>query len=328
MRDIPPKTIEFPGVQPIDTPPARSSLPPEWLDQEGATAPTTEDHIPVAPASRVKDRALLTVLSGLNAGQVFPLQQDETNIGRSKDVHVRIDEAGISRTHGRIVRTEDGRFILEDLRSTNGIFVNGKKVERVELATSDRIQIGPNAVLRFALLDVEEEELARQLFESSTRDALTRTFNRKYLAERLAAEVAYAMRHESKLSVILFDLDHFKRVNDSHGHHAGDVVLRVVAAQVQRLIRVEDVLARYGGEEFVVIVRGIAHANAAMFAERIRRSVEQLVIPLGDLRLRASLSIGVASLSECGESSVEGLLQLADERLYKAKLSGRNRVAS
>jgi diguanylate cyclase (GGDEF)-like protein len=126
----------------------------------------------------------------------------------------------------------------------------------------------------------------------------------------------------------MFDLDHFKKVNDSHGHHAGDVVLRAVAAQVQRLIRTEDVLARYGGEEFVVIVRGITHANVALFAERIRRAVEELVVPLGDLRLTASISLGVASVSDGSEVSVDALLQLADERLYKAKEGGRNRVES
>jgi two-component system cell cycle response regulator len=327
MRDS--KTIAFPAVRPIDTPrAARSSLPPEWLDPESTTAPTTENQIPVAPRSTVKDRALLTTLTGLNAGQVYTLDASETNIGRSKEAHLRIDDAGISRNHARVVRAEDGRFFVEDLQSTNGVFLNGLKVERAELATADRIQVGPNVVLRFALLDAEEEALARQLYESSTKDALTRTFNRKYLAERLAAEIAYTLRHQTQLGVILFDLDHFKSVNDSHGHHAGDVVLRVVAAQVQRLIRTEDVLARYGGEEFVVVVRGIAHPNVAMFAERIRRSVEQLVIPLGDLRLRASLSLGVASFAECSETSVDGLLQLADERLYKAKVGGRNRVSS
>jgi two-component system, cell cycle response regulator len=321
------KTVEFPNVKPLERSP-RSSLPPEWLDQDAPTAPTTENSIPVAPASRAKDRALLTILTGLNAGQVFTLDRRETTIGRSKEAHVRIDEAGISRAHARIVQTEDGRFIVEDLRSTNGLFVNGARVTRGELGTSDRIQVGPNVVFRFALLDAEEEELARQLFESSTRDALTRAFNRKYLAERLSAEVAYAGRHGTTLSVILLDLDHFKRVNDSHGHQAGDAVLRVVAAQISRLIRAEDVFARYGGEEFLVIVRGIAHANVALFAERIRKAVEQLSIPIGDVRLRASISMGVASLSECPTRSVESLLQLADQRLYEAKAAGRNRVAS
>jgi diguanylate cyclase (GGDEF)-like protein len=298
------------------------------MDADVATAPATENQIYVAPPYAAKDRALLTMLNGLNAGQVFRLDQSETIIGRSKDVGVRVEDVGISRQHARIVRTQEGHFVLEDLGSTNGVFVNGKKVERAELATADRVQIGPNAILRFAVLDAEEEDLACRLYESSTRDALTRAFNRKYLAERLAAEVAYALRHETRLSVIMFDLDHFKRVNDSHGHMAGDAVLRVVAAQVSRLIRAEDVFARYGGEEFVVVVRGIAHPNVALFADRVRKSIEQLVIPIDGAKLRVTASFGASSLEEGTEKSADALFKLADDRLYKAKLGGRNRVAS
>jgi diguanylate cyclase (GGDEF)-like protein len=323
------KTVEFPGVKAIAAPSTQSSLLPDWLDEDVPTAPATENQIYIAPPpAAAKDRALLTMLNGLNAGQVFRLDQAETLLGRAKEAGVRVEDVGISRLHARIVRTQEGRFVLEDLSSTNGVFVNGKKVERAELATSDRVQIGPSAILRFSVLDAEEEDLACRLYESSTRDALTRAFNRKYFAERVTAEVAYAQRHDTRLSVIMFDLDHFKRVNDTHGHMAGDVVLRVVALQVSRLIRAEDVFARYGGEEFVVIVRGIAHANVALFAERVRRAIEQLVIPLGDVKLRATASFGAGSLDECPDKSVEALLKLADDRLYEAKLGGRNRVAS
>jgi len=322
------KTVEFPGVKAIVAPSPRSSLPPDWPDADVATAPATENQMYVAPPYAAKDRALLTMLNGLNAGQAFRLDKSETIIGRAKDAAVRVEDVGISRQHARIVRTQEGRFVLEDLGSTNGVFVNGEKVNRADLTTSDRIQIGPNAILRFAVLDAEEEDLACRLYESSTRDALTRAFNRKYLAERLTAEVAYAQRHETRLSAIMFDLDHFKRVNDSHGHLAGDLVLRVVALQVSRLIRAEDVFARYGGEEFVVVVRGIAHPNVALFAERVRRSIEQLVIPLDDVKLGATASFGAGSLDECADKSADALLKLADDRLYKAKLGGRNRVAS
>jgi diguanylate cyclase (GGDEF)-like protein len=322
------ESVESVDVKAPGPPPPRSSLPPDWLDEDIATSPATENQISIAPPFVAKDRALLTMLNGLNAGQVFRLEMPETILGRAKDVGVRVDDVGISRNHARIVRTEEGRFVLEDLSSTNGVFVNGKKVVRAELASADRVQIGPSAILRFALLDAEEEELARRLYESSTRDALTRAFNRKYLAERLTSEVAYAQRHKTRLSVIMFDLDYFKRVNDTRGHMAGDVVLRVVALQVTRLIRTEDVFARYGGEEFVVVVRGIAHGNVALFAERVRKSIEQLVIPLEDFKLRVTASFGVSSLAECTEKSADALLKITDERMYKSKVGGRNRVTS
>ena len=113
------------------------------------------------------------------------------------------------------------------------------------------------------------------------RDALTRAHNRRYLVERLGSEIAYARRHVTHLALIMFDLDHFKRVNDTHGHLAGDEVLREVAALVSRLIRAEDVFARFGGEEFVVLVRGIEHDNATRFAERMRSAVERLEVARG-----------------------------------------------
>jgi two-component system cell cycle response regulator len=310
---------------------ARSSAPlpsADWADENVDTARTTELTAPIVVEPSHPDRALLTILAGLNAGQVFPITTSEVQIGRSRDADVRIEDVGISRQHARIVHAADGRYILEDLRSTNGLFVNGNRVDRVELGDGDRVQIGPTVVLRFAIIDAAEEELARQLYESSTRDSLTKTFNRKYLGERLTSEVAYALRHKTRLSVVLFDIDHFKHVNDSHGHMAGDVVLRVVAAQVQRMIRAEDVLARYGGEEFMVLVRGIEHENVAVFAERIRKAIERLAIPWEKATIRAAISLGVASLDECNEKRGEELVLLADERLYRAKSQGRNRTCS
>jgi diguanylate cyclase (GGDEF)-like protein len=300
---------------------------PEWYDDDMPTQRGMQVALAAPAVAASPDRPLLTVLVGLNAGQVFTLDREETLLGRSRDADVRIDDVGISRKHARIVRADGRRHILEDLGSANGIFVNGRRVERVDLVNGDRVQIGPAIVLRFGLIAADEEALARQLYEGSTRDALTRLYNRKYAGERLAAEVAYAHRHATLLALVLFDLDHFKRVNDGYGHLAGDVVLRVVAAQVQKAIRAEDVLARYGGEEFVVLVRGVEREGVGVLANRIRTGVERLSIPWESRTLRVTVSIGVASLSECGpKANMEALVALADERLYRAKAGGRNRV--
>jgi two-component system cell cycle response regulator len=338
MPDDPHTTVKFPKVVPLVTPRAstpsdpapksgassRPSDAPEWYD-DPPTLKGTQSPV-VAPRS-LPDRALLTVLTGLNVGQVFTLDRNEVVIGRGRTADVQIDDTGISRRHARIVRTEEGRHVLEDLGSTNGVFVNGRRVERMDLSDGDRVQVGPTLVLRFGVLAADEEALARQLYEGSTRDGLTRIYNRRYASERLAAEVAHGHRHGTRLSLILFDLDHFKRVNDSAGHQAGDAVLRVVAAQVQKVIRAEDVLARYGGEEFVVLVRGIEHKNVCVLADRIRVAVERLSIPWESRTLKATVSLGVASLPECGpKATAEALLALADDRLYRAKAAGRNRV--
>jgi len=304
-----------------------SYIDSEWIESETSVTRPTETSMLAHPTVVARDRALLTVLTGINAGQVFTIDTDETTIGRGREVTVRVEDVGISRAHSRIVRTMDGKFYVEDLGSTNGTFVGGRRVERAELRAGDRVQIGPNVVVRFAILDEAEEQLAHQLYEASTKDALTKVYNRKYFVERLAAEVAYAQRHKTPLSLVLFDLDHFKKVNDTHGHLAGDVVLRVVAAQVQRTIRTEDVLARYGGEEFVVLVRGIPHANVAHFGERVRKAVERLTVPWEQIQMKATISVGVASLSECDDKATgDTILHKADERLYRAKSAGRNRV--
>ncbi len=337
VSEAPPRADEPVSSTPQGSvPPAISSFPrqpsyidSEWIDSDTSVTRPTETSIELPPAISNRDRALLTVLSGLNAGQVFTIDSAETIIGRGRDVAVRIEDVGISRAHSRIVRTMDGKFVIEDLRSTNGTFVGGRRVERSEIHANDRLQIGPNVVLRFALIDEAEEQLAHQLYEASTKDALTRAYNRKYFIERLSAEVAYAHRHGTHLSLVLFDLDHFKSVNDTHGHLAGDVVLRVVSAQVLRTIRTEDVLSRYGGEEFVILIRGIEHANAAFFGERVRKAVERLSVPWESKMLKATISSGVASLSECGvAASGEQVLHLADERLYRAKSGGRNKVVA
>jgi diguanylate cyclase (GGDEF)-like protein len=253
---------------------------------------------------------------------------DPTVIGRGKEAQVRIDDAGASREHARVLETEDGTYIVEDMGSTNGTFVDGKRVERASLQSGDRIHIGPNVVISFAIVAAQAEHVAHQLYESSVRDPLTRVHNRRYLVERLASEFAYARRHKTHLAVIIFDLDLFKRVNDTHGHLAGDDVLRDVAALVQRLVRAEDVFARFGGEEFVLLVRGIEHVNVGRFAERVRSAVERLEVAFEELVLRVTVSLGYASINELPEDhrDADGMLGLADERLYKAKTGGRNRV--
>ncbi|MFO0675228.1 MAG: GGDEF domain-containing protein [Polyangiaceae bacterium] len=332
----PPGVVKVePRISTLPTAPAGPAMGPrvsmielDWLNEDTHVTRTTETNILVPAHLHDKSRGALVLITGLNAGQVFTVDDRETIIGRSRDAHVRIDDVGISRTHTRVVRGLDGRFLVEDMGSTNGTFVGGVRVQRVELHSGDQVQIGPNVVLRFTVMDEAEESLARQLYESSTRDALTRAWNRKYFVERLQSEVAYANRHRTRLGILLFDLDHFKKVNDTHGHLAGDEVLRAVSREVAKLIRVEDVFARFGGEEFVILVRGIELTNIALFAERVRRSVERLVIAWEKLSLRQTVSIGVAALSECGpEPTSEALLQLADERLYRAKGAGRNQVA-
>ncbi len=280
---------------------------------------------PKAPAPR--DRATLTRMSGPTAGAIFSLVEDENVIGRARECSVRVDDSGISRKHAQILREQPRVFVLSDLGSRNGTFVNGVRIERHRLAESDRVAVGPNVEFRFAFTDAAEEDMLRRLYESSVQDALTGAFNRKHFSERLSGEIAYAKRHDTPLSLLIFDLDHFKAVNDSLGHLGGDHVLRSVAAAVHHTLRAEDVLARYGGEEFAIIARGIDVDKAYLFGERVRTTVEAAPIEWNLAPVRVTISVGVAALSCCGESgSADGLVAKADERLYRAKRNGRNRT--
>jgi diguanylate cyclase (GGDEF)-like protein len=290
---------------------------------------TTEPSLTV-PSKEKRDRGTLTVITGFNAGQVFALDDAEHVLGRGAEADLWLEDAGVSRRHTRITRRQDGHYFIEDLGSTNGTFIGTTKIDTSELRGGDRVQLGPNLILRFAITDDAEEELQRRLYESSTRDALTRVFNRKYFMERLVAEVAHAHRHHVKLSVLMLDLDNFKRMNDTYGHLAGDMILRMVAANISRLIRVEDLAARYGGEEFVILARSTGKTDAVRLAERIRSSIEQLEIPgptATDAAIKVTTSIGVATLVDTSPEP-DSLLGLADARLYRAKGAGRNQVCS
>jgi len=277
----------------------------------------------------VRDRAALTLLAGPFPGRLFTVEESELVVGRQEGIDGHIHDTDLSRRHARVFRTEGG-FALEDLQSTNGTWLNGRRVTgTVELQDGDRIQMARGVLLRFHLQDGMEQEAAKRIYESAVRDPLTQLYNRRYLDERLASEFAYAVRHRVPLSVLLVDVDLFKEVNDAHGHAVGDEALRALASAMQRVVRVEDLLARYGGEEFCVAARGTSARQSRVLADRLRSTVEGLVLAIpgcsGPLRL--TISIGVATAGPEGAFSELGALMAgADTALYEAKSAGRNRV--
>jgi two-component system cell cycle response regulator len=250
-------------------------------------------------------------------------------LGRSDTCGARFDDASVSGVHARIACVAQA-YIIMDAGSTNGSYVNDVRVQTpVHLHDGDRVQLGSSTFLRFSLVSEDEEKALRKMYEAALRDGLTGIFNRKHLEERLDAEIAYALRHKSELSLVILDVDHFKRVNDTHGHLAGDAVLRGVAQVLSHGVRAEDVLGRYGGEEFVVVARGIPLPGAHQLADRLRATLGATPIHFGAMALSVTASAGVASLTCCqGRADKTTLLALADARLYKAKQAGRNRVVA
>ena len=194
------------------------------------------------------------------------------------------------------------------------------------LQDGDKIQVGTNTVLKFSLQDELEEAYQRSIYESAVRDGLTRIYNKKYFLDALRKEFAWCVRHQVPLSLVLFDIDHFKKVNDTYGHPAGDHVLQRVAERVSATIRTEDVFARYGGEEFALMLREASEEQAITCAERCRKAVTASDFVFAGTPLRVTISLGVAVLQQGDYSQAEDLIAAADRYLYRAKNGGRNRV--
>jgi diguanylate cyclase (GGDEF)-like protein len=303
------------------------SLPESEFDDEPRTTEVSLRTDFAGANTLATERALLLRMDGVHAGLVIAVETLPFTIGRHATNALRIDEESISRFHARISRDEQG-FLVEDLRSRNGTFVASERVEKRRIEDGAWLTFGAQASFRFTVTDLREERLFRRLYESSTRDALTGAYNRLHFDERLRSEVAFAARHSSDTSLVLLDIDHFKRVNDTYGHQVGDLVLSEVAKLSMRSLRTEDVFARFGGEEFAVILRGISLAGAKKLGERLRISLENNPILADKQAVPVTLSGGCASLGCTETRTPEEMIRIADRRLYLAKAQGRNRVVA
>jgi two-component system cell cycle response regulator len=286
-----------------------------------------DEHLTESVGRGPRCKAAMTVLRGELPGALFPLHAEETVIGRDPDVTISLPEHSLSRQHAR-VRRAGHLYSIEDLNSTNGTFVDGVRVSGTHpLEDGCRVHLGTRTVLHFRMYDSVELAAACETYALTVRDPLTGVYNRRYLQDRLWSEAAYCRRHGTPLSLILLDIDHFKRINDVYGHSIGDDALRTLASTLLQLTRQEDVLARYGGEEFALIARGIDREGTLAFAERIRRGVEsqRLATPSGLVTF--TVSVGVAHSENGADSDVQALLETADRALYSAKEAGRNRVS-
>ena len=287
--------------------------------------------IPSHPHPAGVSRATLTLLTGVHAGRLVTIDAQEVIIGRAGSSTFVVEDPGVSERHARVARTSDGGgFYVEDLGSTNGTFVGSDRIGLSLLHGGEVVQLGPQLRMRFAMVDLVEESLYRRLYESSIHDPLTHIFNRRYLADRLVAEVARARRAKCELAVLMTDVDGMKHVNDTFGHFAGDRTLCIVGTRMKRVLRGEDILARYGGDEFMIVAPETGRVEAVHLAERVRRAIEELQMSAQGQHVGITLSVGVASLAEvnAADDPIAALFALADARLYGAKAAGRNRVCS
>ncbi len=297
------------------------------MDFRGTSRPTNPGLPQLDDAADAARVPTLTLLRGGLPGRMYRIQRDRLRIGRPPDCEIQLDDGGISRVHA-MVRIGSGDSIeIVDHGSTNGTFVNGRRVDGAPLRDGDKVQLGSVVVFRFNYQDAIDEAFQRQQFDSITRDALTGRHNRLYFDEAFRRELSYVRRKDSDLVVGLLDLDHFKVVNDTHGHAIGDQVLRLVAETIYAGLRPYDVLSRYGGEEFALLLRDTNLQEARIVGERLRLAVEQAKVVVDGAGVGASVSIGIAAAAECAGGDAGALLRMADVRLYAAKAAGRNVVA-
>ncbi|GAB4307942.1 MAG: GGDEF domain-containing protein [Myxococcota bacterium] len=273
-------------------------------------------------------KAYLIVISGRSVGKMVEIGDAKCIIGRTPDVDVMIDDEGVSRQHAMVMREGSDAVRITDLGSTNGVFFDGRRITSEMLRDGDKVQIGSSTVLKITFQDNIEEAFQKKLYESATRDGLTGVFNKKYFIEQLAAEFSFCVRRGVPLSLIIFDIDFFKKTNDTYGHLAGDYVLKSLAQTVTKTIRNEDIFARYGGEEFVILLRDTELKKAHNIAERIRKLVEAAEFIFEGTKIPTTISVGVASIEDENFLDHDELIRKADEYLYTAKRSGRNQVVS
>ncbi len=258
-------------------------------------------------------------------GKRFVLDRSPLRVGRGTDNHIVLEGDSVSRRHAHFERRGNAWFVVDD-GSTNGTYLNEEQIAHdAGLNNGDRIKVGPTILKFLSGLDAEAK-YHEEIYRMTIVDGLTQIHNKRYLFEALEKELIRARRYERELSLAIFDIDFFKRINDQFGHLAGDHVLRELARVVQDRIRRDEVFARYGGEEFVIVVPETGLTGARNLAENLRERVEKHVFIFQGERIPVTISIGCAQLSKDDRTGPD-LIQRADEKLYEAKRAGRNRVA-
>ena len=265
--------------------------------------------------------------SGPTRGRRYPLGGEAAVLGRSDTATIQVQDNSCSRNHARIESNPAG-FYLTDTKSLNGTFVNDQPTRGAYLLQDgDYIRIG-NAIYRFLAGGNIEAEYHEEIYRLTIIDGLTQIHNHRYLVEFLDREVARSQRHQRPLSILMFDLDKFKAVNDQFGHLCGDYVLRELSNRIRHSVRREDLFARYGGEEFALVLVETNRDQALEVAERLRVGVAEKPFWFESMPIPVTVSLGLASIDRDEATTAEQLLKHADDNLYKAKRGGRNQVVA
>ncbi len=273
-----------------------------------------------------RDDCLVTIYSSdpHQLGRRHLLSRETIELGRGPENHIVLGSDIVSRRHCRL-EYRGTHWYMVDLRSTNGTYINDELVDEYQLRPGDHIKIG-DTILKYLSGSDVEGQYHETIYRMTIVDALTEVHNKRYLMDALEREIPRARRHRRPLSLVMFDIDHFKKINDDFGHLAGDSVLKELAGRMLARIRPDDVLGRYGGEEFIVILPETASDEAVSIADGLRKAIGDDMFYFEGQGISVSVSAGVAELDRRWDTF--SFLKAADERLYLAKDAGRNQVYS
>jgi two-component system cell cycle response regulator len=284
---------------------------------------TSATKLPALP-DRTSSLVQIYAKDGKGVGRRIPIENELLTLGRGSTNDIALDFDNVSRFHAEIHRKNDHYTIL-DKGSTNGTYVNDRLVTKERLLNSgDLIKVG-SSIFKFISGNDIEGLYFEEIYRMTIIDGLTEIHNKRYLLEFLEREMARCQRYKRPMSLIMFDVDHFKKINDTHGHIAGDYVLRRLAFLINDKIRKEELFARYGGEEFVIVMPESAVDRAFTFAEKARELIMASEFTFDGAEIPVTISLGVGEMAIAHTATLD-FIQSVDQALYAAKRGGRNRV--
>ena len=296
----------------------RHTVPLLNLDDEPEEFGGPEIH-----SSRPDDACLVKIYPAVVSGSMISLDRDEMLFGRDVSCDYELADDFASRRHA-VFKWINGECVLIDQKSMNGTYVNDKKISECVLKPGDQIRIGHN-IFKFLDSDDVEAVYHEAVFEMMTVDALTKTYNRRYFEDAFSREISRCCRHGRPLGLLLMDIDHFKKINDTHGHLIGDELLAGVCKRISERVRKDEIFARIGGEEFALVVVETRLKELRGIGEEVCEMIRSHPFKTSKGKIDVTISVGLTHILGSVPVTMNDLIEHADENLYKAKREGRNR---
>ena len=275
--------------------------------------------------SKLHRAYLVKIYPAVISDSLIPLDRDEIVFGRDEICDFDVADEFASRRHVAF-RWQRKECFITDLESTNGTFVNDERISHRKLEHGDQIHFGTQ-IFKFLSAEDVEATYHEAVFQMMTVDALTQTYNRRYFEDVFERETTRAIRYQRSLGLLILDLDHFKKLNDTYGHLVGDQVLKGVCQRISSRLRHDDIFARIGGEEFAVTFIEGTKQTVDLVGHELCELVNSSPIQTSRGEVKVTISVGGAFASGDDPAECLQLFESADANLYRAKAEGRNQYA-